>query len=1520
VPDGNDGIVSATVSGTDLFGNYYTITATDSITYTIDNVSPTVSITKNGGGTTLGATVNTVEFTLTESSTTFDVTDISITTSGTVTGTLSNFTAVDSVTYTASYVPPTNYFGTVTFTVAANRFYDTAGNSNTASTTAFNVDTLGPEVSSFTASDTQLNVTETTTLTITLTESSTTLTKEDIEYTLNPSGSNKGELSSFSATSSSTYTVIYTPPVSYVGSVTFTIASATFTDIPGNNNTLSSTLTLEIDTVTPTVTLTHDHIDLIVRDADTVELTATFSEAMTNTPTISITGVVTGVAMTASTTSASKTWSYSWDVPDGNDGIVSATVSGTDLFGNYYITTTDSITYTIDNVSPTVSIQEGSNGDNLLYAGVSSITFTLTESSTTFDITDISITASGTATGTLSNFTATTSTSYLVYYTPPINYSGTVTFTVSESLFTDIAGNTNTASSTAFRVDSGTPTVTIVMSDYLVRGSETVTATFYFSEPIQQLPLGNLNRTLSNVKNLVTVSATQYYSEIETYSDYLGEEYIANGTIRVSNFKDLAGNINTNSFSDRYLTDAKLPKISSLEWYDTENYIAEIIFTESVYSNQNSATIDKNTYKNWSDYLIVPDTNLLPLTASSVSLTITSATSSATASISSVTLIEAPQNPNIPRRVFSLTHKSKYRIALTVSGTLQGDEILNFMASTGGSIFDIAGNPMSLTDSKTLQFNQKPVANSYTMTVNEGQSSSFVPTGSDPDEDAISFEIGDQYPSQGSVTISGTLITYNHFGLPTPLEDSFSIKAFDGITYSDNATVTVNIIAQNDPPAISNFPEGFLQVFEGQGLTIQLGPYDEEGDPIESVAIVTSSKYGSLEFIGDSDGDGVEDIVSYQHYGNGTLQDSFSVQAKTTDGQVSSITTLTLTIIPIDDAPVAPDQVIYVDQGESGNYLADAYDEEGDAIAYTLLENPTKGALNWITPEGSFSYAHDFDKTGFEIGNDLYSFVYEDFLTYKVTANGKSSEEGKITIYIIPFDHDQDGVPSREEDLNRNGDFRDDDTDGDGIPNFLDVDDDGDRLLTRFENSFYEDFNGDGDNDGIANYLDVDDDNDGVLTKYEAVFNSFFNTGKYTVKRYKKRWDYNPKTWKPNFKDKSRLTSKEEEVEYPDTDGDGLPDFFDIDDDNDGVLTKYENPDPNGDSIPDDALDSDQETIPNYLDVDDDDDGILTIMEIPDQNGDGVPDDALDSDQEQIPNYLDTDDDNDSILTFFENPDKNGDGVPDDAQDSDSEQIPDYLDVDDDNDTIPTIIERPDQNGDGVPDDALNSDFEDTPNYIDVDDDNDGKPTKEGEDLNVNGTSADDDGDGDGFIDAIESILKDEDQDGVKDEQDSENKNPNNDQDGDGFGNLDETLCGFDPLDPNSYPFDMDADGTVNCLDDDIDGDGVINEFDNDPELYNPDQFYELILEYQPQIPEVFSPNGDGINDTWNIINIERYPSASVYIFTRTGKSVFEMKRYNNSWRGTNNGNPLPEASYYYMVDIDGNESIDFQGWLYLTR
>lgn len=85
---------------------------------------------------------------------------------------------------------------------------------------------------------------------------------------------------------------------------------------------------------------------------------------------------------------------------------------------------------------------------------------------------------------------------------------------------------------------------------------------------------------------------------------------------------------------------------------------------------------------------------------------------------------------------------------------------------------------------------------------------------------------------------------------------------------------------------------------------------------------------------------------------------------------------------------------------------------------------------------------------------------------------------------------DNDGVPAEEEDLNGNGDYFDDDTDGDGIPNFIDADDDNDNVPTSVEISVSDDdaapdSRPDTDNDGIPNYLDDDDDGDGTISRYE---------------------------------------------------------------------------------------------------------------------------------------------------------------------------------------------------------------------------------------------------------------------------------------------------------------------------------------------------------------------------------------------------------------------------------------------------
>ncbi len=65
-----------------------------------------------------------------------------------------------------------------------------------------------------------------------------------------------------------------------------------------------------------------------------------------------------------------------------------------------------------------------------------------------------------------------------------------------------------------------------------------------------------------------------------------------------------------------------------------------------------------------------------------------------------------------------------------------------------------------------------------------------------------------------------------------------------------------------------------------------------------------------------------------------------------------------------------------------------------------------------------------------------------------------------------------------------------------------------------------------------------------------------------------------------------------------------------------------------------------------------------------------------------------------------------------------------------------------------------------------------------------------------------------------------------------------------------------------------------------------------------------FTPNGDGVNDVWEIPCLNLY-SNRVQVFNRWGQLVYEAENYDNSWEGTNLGQNLPDATYYYIVAVD---------------
>jgi gliding motility-associated-like protein len=80
-----------------------------------------------------------------------------------------------------------------------------------------------------------------------------------------------------------------------------------------------------------------------------------------------------------------------------------------------------------------------------------------------------------------------------------------------------------------------------------------------------------------------------------------------------------------------------------------------------------------------------------------------------------------------------------------------------------------------------------------------------------------------------------------------------------------------------------------------------------------------------------------------------------------------------------------------------------------------------------------------------------------------------------------------------------------------------------------------------------------------------------------------------------------------------------------------------------------------------------------------------------------------------------------------------------------------------------------------------------------------------------------------------------------------------------------------------------------------------------------------FTPNTDGYNDFFYIQGIESYPDNLLILFNRWGDEVNRFENYNNSsvrWEGDNkNGEPLPDGTYFYILEINGYDPI--QGWVF---
>jgi hypothetical protein len=310
-------------------------------------------------------------------------------------------------------------------------------------------------------------------------------------------------------------------------------------------------------------------------------------------------------------------------------------------------------------------------------------------------------------------------------------------------------------------------------------------------------------------------------------------------------------------------------------------------------------------------------------------------------------------------------------VTYTPNAFFVGTDSLTFTVNDG----KITSLPATVTITVT-QANRAPTASSQSVSTSEDVPLSITLAGSDPDSDALTFFI-DRGPSHGFLSFTGPGPQWIY----TPFTnsngpDSFTYFVDDGMRSSSDATVAIDVAAVNDPP----FPlDRDATLNEDTTATISLLATDPEGDPI-SFAIADGPHHGTATLSGSS--------VTYRpdHDYNGS--DSFTYTASDSTA-TSAPATVSLTVRPINDAPVASDGSTTTAEDTSVTFTLPATDVDGQPLTYTVVTVPSDGFVSFGTG-ASRTYTPAANATGVRT------------LTFRVSDGFTSSNTATFTITITP--------------------------------------------------------------------------------------------------------------------------------------------------------------------------------------------------------------------------------------------------------------------------------------------------------------------------------------------------------------------------------------------------------------------------------------------------------------------------------------------------------------------------------------
>ncbi len=288
----------------------------------------------------------------------------------------------------------------------------------------------------------------------------------------------------------------------------------------------------------------------------------------------------------------------------------------------------------------------------------------------------------------------------------------------------------------------------------------------------------------------------------------------------------------------------------------------------------------------------------------------------------------------------------------TPNENIYGSDSFTFKANDGTLDSNIA--TVSITIGPV---NDPPVADDQGVTTNEDTPVSITLQASDIDGDILIYIIV-AYPSNGTLSSTPPGLTYtpnsDYYG-----SDSFTFKANDGGLNSNTATVTITINPVNDAPAAD---DQAVTTDEDTAVDITLTANDVDGDPLTYI-IVAEPSFGTLI------GTGANLIYSP----NADIYGSDSFTFKVNDGELdSNLATVSITVNPVNDAPIAHDQTVTTDEDTVLSMTLIASDIDSDILTYSIVGYPSHGTLMGTLPNIIYTPDENY------YGSDSFTFKVND--------------------------------------------------------------------------------------------------------------------------------------------------------------------------------------------------------------------------------------------------------------------------------------------------------------------------------------------------------------------------------------------------------------------------------------------------------------------------------------------------------------------------------------------------------------